>query len=348
MKSKPLHEHAFANRAKETLALLGHPPHIVDELIDQLMLTNHSISSIKHRIAVLLDLAAQHPSEDLTNIIHKYTNCKSTVEKLRLRYGATRACDFRLKMQNREQPENRTSVWNVNYWMSKGMTSKEAQDRVSEIQSANSRRRHTNCVDYATTNPLSMKYWLARGYDTVESEKIRQPFVNKSPRTIDQYINRYGPELGLKKFNEKISKRLSTMTERYGTTVVSSCVSKESLYVFLPLYRQLRKEGFMCKDIFWGIKGSREFVIRTVDGVNYFYDFTIKSKKIIVEYNNTFWHPHPDYQYNNPFVSLDEAVVKECAKREAAEQRGFKMIYIWNFEDKHAAIKRVFEEICNE
>lgn len=40
--------------------------------------------------------------------------------------------------------------------------------------------------------------------------------------------------------------------------------------------------------------------------------------------------------------------MKECAKREAAEQRGFKMIYIWNFEDKHAAIKRVFEEICNE
>lgn len=62
--------------------------------------------------------------------------------------------------------------------------------------------------------------------------------------------------------------------------------SAESLNVLLiPLYRKLRRKGMKKEDVSWGIFGSNEFRIYLDKKQHYRYDFTIHSKKIIIEYD---------------------------------------------------------------
>lgn len=62
--------------------------------------------------------------------------------------------------------------------------------------------------------------------------------------------------------------------------------SYESLKnLFIPLYKILRKKGMSRDDVSWGIFGSKEFRIYLDKRGHYRYDFTIHSKKIIIEYD---------------------------------------------------------------
>jgi hypothetical protein len=114
-------------------------------------------------------------------------------------------------------------------------------------------------------------------------------------------------------------------------------VSKESLVFFKPLYKFCRKLGIQRKDIYFGIKGSKEFFIRDnslpING-GYFYDFTIPSLNMVVEYHGTFWHPKNPSLWKNPFLSYDEAKIKDGYKQLIAENFGFSYFIVWSDDNK--------------
>jgi very-short-patch-repair endonuclease len=111
--------------------------------------------------------------------------------------------------------------------------------------------------------------------------------------------------------------------------------SKESLKVFNEIYKWCIDNGINESDIYLGIDGKNEFFIQTGKKV-YFYDFTIRSKKIIIEFHGTAFHVRIDdpkrKKWRNPFTNENwkTNTKKTNIKNKAALKRGFKILEIWS------------------
>jgi very-short-patch-repair endonuclease len=71
---------------------------------------------------------------------------------------------------------------------------------------------------------------------------------------------------------------------------------------------------------------------------NYAFDFVIKSKKIIIEYNDLFWHARHKDEWKNPMVTYEESHERDANKKDIASKLGFDIIYVWsdNLPDVHS------------
>lgn len=165
---------------------------------------------------------------------------------------------------------------------------------------------------------------------------------------MSRYIEKYGEEKGTAIFQNGINRRHQTMLSRYGAKVVTVTVSKESLRFLIKLYKILRKNGISTNDVVWGIAGNKEFVLTDFENKrSYFYDFVIKSKKIIIEYNNLFWHPREESEWKG-FGNYDEIIKSQKKKEELAFSRGYKVYYVWNDDDWAEKVFYLSGVILNE
>lgn len=110
--------------------------------------------------------------------------------------------------------------------------------------------------------------------------------------------------------------------------------SKESLIVFKPVIEWCVENGIEYDDIFIGIDEKSEFFIKS-DNI-YFYDFTIRSKKIIIEYNGVSFHAKPSQlegnDWFNPFTKENayDNIEKSKIKYQVAKDKGFEIFEIWS------------------
>lgn len=296
----------------------------------------------KYRCKVLKDIIKTN-DKDWLELEKRYHSSKIQYERIRIRYGEERVLELSEKYKKRPRPKPNSHL-SRSYWINNGYTEEEARVKVSEIQSKNSRKRHSKPQNYKLSSPISLDFWVHRGYTLVEAEDLRQPYLDKCDTSLTGMIRRHGETIGIHKFHKKTSKRLATMIERHGATIVNGNVSKESLRFFIKLYKTLRRRGIARDDIYWGVKGSREYAMHH-DGKNYFYDFTIKSHKVIIEYNNSFWHPRDNTIYNNPFVSRDIAAEKDLLKKTIMEDRGYKFIVVWEDDNHEDKVEQILKEI---
>lgn len=109
------------------------------------------------------------------------------------------------------------------------------------------------CIKSRSYNPLCHEYYFAKGFTLIEAKQA---------------------------VHEEQCRRNSTTIGH---------ASKESLKIFIPIYKLLRKGGFKRCDIMLGVSGSREFRIKTKENL-FLYDFYIKPLKLIIEYNGLHWH----------------------------------------------------------
>jgi len=118
-------------------------------------------------------------------------------------------------------------------------------------------------------------------------------------------------------------------------SVPLSQASKESLSVFLPLMDFLSKNEIHIDDIYIGYNGSNEYFIRDGNKI-FFYDFTIKSKKIIIEFNGIMFHPKNEKsEWYNPLdrtITTKEAYDRQKYKLDLAKKEGFSVLEIWSDE----------------
>ena len=111
--------------------------------------------------------------------------------------------------------------------------------------------------------------------------------------------------------------------------------SKESLEVFLPLLEWCKSIGIENEDIYLGVDEKKEFFISSNKKI-YFYDFTIKSKKIIIEFHGVCFHANIEdpllEDWRNPFTNetWKENLKKTKLKNNTAIQKGFKLLEIWS------------------
>jgi len=114
--------------------------------------------------------------------------------------------------------------------------------------------------------------------------------------------------------------------------------SKESLKIFSPLMEWCISRGIDYNDIYLGIDGKKEYFIST-DKKIYFYDFTIESKKIIIEFHGSTFHANPENKnlndWKNPFTGEDSKsnIERTRIKNNKATIKGFKVLEIWDSED---------------
>jgi len=124
--------------------------------------------------------------------------------------------------------------------------------------------------------------------------------------------------------------------------------SKESLIIFEPLIRWCLSEGIDYDDIYLGVDGKREYFIQTNKKI-YFYDFCIRSKKIIIEFHGTSFHANPNdenvNEWRHPFTGETAKINLHNTniKNKKAIQKGFSLIEIWSNEDPNTNL-----EICKK
>lgn len=123
--------------------------------------------------------------------------------------------------------------------------------------------------------------------------------------------------------------------------------SKESLALFLPLYKWLRRRGYRREEILFGVEGSEEFTILYNNRV-FFYDFFIRPLKLIVEFHGTKFHARTENDTLLFGHSARSVMEKDRIKLEAAKKNGFELLVVWSdADDSLSRIKALVSEIEN-
>jgi very-short-patch-repair endonuclease len=137
--------------------------------------------------------------------------------------------------------------------------------------------------DYSRDN-ISLEAFIRR-LGEVEGKKEYLNYCNKLKKSLPNCVEYY-LELGYDELQsaELVRKEQSKRLVSFGSA------SKESLRIFVSLYKYLRRLGLSRKEIWWGIGGSSEYFIKSKHRVC-FYDFVIPKLKLIIEYNGSRYHP---------------------------------------------------------
>lgn len=300
-------------------------------------------------LELLCDICSLY-DDGILQKVEEYKNETKTSNKLKIRYGDEKQKEYIEVLKNK--PKGTPNSWTmISYWLNKGYTEEEAKKMIKNKRNiasrngVNTRRKNNN---YKNESPLSLIYWCSRGHSLDEAELLRRPYLNKCKNTLPRYIETHGKELGIKLFNTASKSRKEKLISKYGSLVVGSYVSKESLKILIKLYKKIRKGGIGRNDVVWGISNNKEFVLTDFENdKSYFYDFVVKSKKVIVEYNNSFWHPREDKEWRS-FLNYDETLKRDNLKKELAIKRGYKIYYIWEDDNLEEKIDELSLEILND
>jgi len=235
----------------------------------------------------------------------------------------------------------KNSAFTKEYWMNnKGLSETKAIEKLTDIQNKGTKKKQENGRFGREYSQLCIEYWLVRGYNEEDGEKLVKEKIQECGNSRDILIKRHGVEKGNDVFDLRIKRFKKSMINEDGSSKWHCYTSKESIRFFIPIYKHLRKNGFSKDDIYWGIRGSKEYIIND-SGVN-MYDFAIPSIGVIIEYNGIAWHPMAEtdivgyrtivqkFQKN----TIKDAYHKDRIKLQKARDRGFYVFPIWNIETK--------------
>jgi G:T-mismatch repair DNA endonuclease (very short patch repair protein) len=90
-----------------------------------------------------------------------------------------------------------------------------------------------------------------------------------------------------------------------------------------------------------GISYTVQFRLRSERGVRRYYDFLFPELRIVLEVNGDYWHGNPLLYKSGDIINsvygkikVDVLWEKDRKKREFAENRGYRVIYLWESEMK--------------
>lgn len=283
--------------------------------------------------------------DDIKSLIEEYLNSNTTeFRRLDIKYGQGSGKAYSNKLK--EKAINKLTINNIQFWINKGLSydeaviekknhynkiTKLATKAQQELYKNNPEKKRARQEKAKNTMKLrsTVQYWIDQGYTAEQSAERIKKYNNPPRHDLQSYINKYGVE-GYKKQKESYKKRNQTKIDKYGHIVLNGYVSKTSIRFFKPLYKLLRKNGISKDDIIWGIGNRREFTTHdSKTNKNFAYDFVICSKKLIIEYNDPFWHARDKNEWKNPFVKYSESYNRDKYKHEIAKQIGFDIIYVW-------------------
>jgi hypothetical protein len=311
---------------------------IIQFINSDIDISSNTLSMKRRRIECLFDLYKIHTDLDSIFLLHReYYSIQSTKDKLRMRFGKSRADAYEITFSNRKRGKA-VSRFTIDYWTNLGYSVEDAIIVISDIQKKNSSNRTKESYSNASLKmPISIDYWVNLGYTIEDAEVLREPYLLECKNDLSSYIHRYGETTGLEKYNIRCLNYKNTMEKILPNKRTGGYVSKESLLFFIQLYKFCRKLGILRNEIYFGIKGSREYFIRDnslQQNGGYFYDFVIPKFNMVIEYHGIFLHPRYNVVWKNPFSDYNISKEKDLYKQTLAENRGFNYYIVWSDDNK--------------
>lgn len=257
---------------------------------------------------------------------------KHTKEKYIQKYGEIKGNEL---WNNYVLNKKITSKRSKEYWLNKGLSDEEARLEIKKHQNNTSFEK---LIDRYGYNKAFKKFklrtdrWKKTYYDVEKDEWERRQKAKDSAS--------FSWALKKAEGNEKLAELIYTDNLIRKQFRKNKNVSKESLKVFIKIYKFLRKTGFKRNDIFWGIANNKEwFLFDDKHKEIKFYDFTIPKLKVIIEYNGIKFHPNKNKltvdEWNKwylPYskIRADEKYEMDQNKKQLAASKGFDVYEIWS------------------
>ena len=187
----------------------------------------------------------------------------------------------------------------VEYWLNKGFSNDDAKLK-TELHLMNTKRafiikfgEEDGCRLYEQKkinegklySQIRVEYWLNKGF-TLEESKIK---VSECQNTfsLKKCVKKYGEEEGLKIFTERQNRWQESLLKNGNIKKGFSKISQELFYSLLNFYdiEDRNKIKFATH--------NGEFKINNPFGGIYIYDFVDLKNKKIIEYNGDMYHANP-------------------------------------------------------
>lgn len=256
--------------------------------------------------------------------------------------------------------EKDNNPFSKGFWMKKGMSEEEAIAKLkSRTQKTKSTKKENGYYDIKENNPFSKEFWVKNGLTKDEADRkvkernsVLPEFWVKRGLTIEEAkvqatkaaktnslafkIEKYGEDEGLQRYLET-GRKLSASWTPASSCGKSFSSSRKADLLFKSLYKFFRREGFKRDDIQCNLNKG-ELFIREVDQI-YFYDFCLKPKRMIIEFNGEHVHARKETMTEEEFsswrhayskISASEYLEKNSKKIEAAQKRGYNLYEVWS------------------
>ena len=212
----------------------------------------------------------------------------------------------------------------IGYWVKKGFSPEEAKNKIAIIQA-------TNTIDRYKEKYGQQGNHLFHQRRLKWTDMMNNPNIHKSRSTaLWRYIERYGEVDGFAKY-------IQTCKNRASKILANGCrASKESLIAFDDIIHWLDNNKI---SYYIGHDGNKEwFIYDDFTKRVYFYDLTIPSLHMIIEYHGEAFHPNPNWD-SEKWKSWKSALGKRDAatqfkfdqyKRLVAENNGWSVIELFS------------------
>jgi len=216
---------------------------------------------------------------------------------------------------------------NIDFWVNKGYSEKEAKKIISKHQSSAAKKVNFD----KRLLPTNLDYWKNNGYTNEEAkDKVSK---RQSTFSLKLCIEKYGEVEGKKRFTNRQNKWLNSLLTNGNMVIGYSKISQELFYEILGKYE------IHEKDKIYFATHNKEFKIEKREGGVWLYDFTdIKNKKII-EFHGDMFHGNPkkykESDKPHPFrknITAQDMWDKDKRKLDVAIEQGFDVLVIWDSE----------------
>ena len=215
------------------------------------------------------------------------------------------------------------SVRGIGFWVKKGLTEDEAKEKVRHIQATN------NVARYITKHGEEAGLEKFNSRNAEWRELMSDPKIGKK-RSLGlwRYIERYGEVEG------KIEYMMMRKTRNENSSIGKA--STESITAFSDVIRLLDNTHIKY---YFGVDDNKEwFIYDSKLERPFFYDLTIPSISLIIEYHGEAFHPNPNWDTDtwNSWKALfsnkpaDEVYAVDQYKKKLAENTGWRVIEVYS------------------
>ena len=107
----------------------------------------------------------------------------------------------------REKIAKETSARCIEYYLKKGFSKSESHKLLVQYQSKLGKKQKKGTMEYYKTRIWRPEYWIEKGYQELEAIDI---IKKMNTRDVEYYVNKYGYEKGLLKYNKLNEKKKET------------------------------------------------------------------------------------------------------------------------------------------
>jgi len=186
---------------------------------------------------------------------------------------------------------------------------------------------------------LSRDNFIIKYGEDVGNKKWEEHLKNRKNfrTTYNDFIFKYGEDEGKQKWKEHIFKIIK----------IDPTYSKVSQLLFDDIYNLL--DDNMKNNIYYGSL-NKEYFIYDKDSKKIFYhDYVMNDIKLIIEFNGDYWHANPNIYVDDFYHTIRKMTAKDIwaaqrYKNKLAENKGYQVIEIW--ESDYKKDKKFIKNYC--